>query len=120
MTLDQIKRVLELTAKHGQHTMLGGGEFTLHPEFEKILAMIVSICPPKDGQPLIGIITNGSMTDRALMLNDMGAKKLINASLSYDQFHDPIDPKVFNAFNDRQNKSKLSDPNQFVSDSGWC
>lgn len=105
MSLAQIRRALELNAKHGEHMMLGGGEITLHPDFEKILAMVVSICPPKNDNPTIGIITNGSMPDKALFINDMGEKGLINASLSYDQFHDPIDPKVFKAFKERQDRS---------------
>lgn len=105
MSLNQIRRALELNAKHGEHMMLGGGEITLHPEFEKIMAMVVSICPPKNGDPTVGIITNGSITDKALFINDMGAKGLINASLSYDQFHDPIDPNVTAIFKARQERS---------------
>lgn len=50
------------------------------------------------GMPAVGLVTNGSQTEAALELAALAKVGVIWASVSRDEFHDPIDPRVFRAF----------------------
>lgn len=89
---------------------LGGGEITLHPQFEEILSMCTTLYKPTEksfwGDTLkVAMITNGSMKERAMMINKLADKDEIRGLISYDQFHDPIDREVFSAFVDIERKN---------------
>ena len=93
MSLETFRAALKL----GNKITLGGGEPTLHPDFDTIL--IESLAATiKSGR--LDVVTNGSITKRALLLAHLDKCKLLWAQLSLDKFHDPIDSVVVAAFKD--------------------
>ena len=71
---------------------LGGGEPTIHPLFEKFLFYAIGKCES------VWLATNGSITNTALVLASLAQKGVLGVALSLDQWHDPIDPSVIEAF----------------------
>lgn len=67
---------------------IGGGEPTLHPKFEIFLWAAIGLLKSSQGFRLVGVVTNGSVTKRALELAKLATSGVIEASLSYDDFHD--------------------------------
>lgn len=93
MTMETFKAALASAKEYGHnHICLGGGEPTLHPDFEKMLFLAIGTVED------VFIITNGSQTDRALVLAKLAGKGVIGAELSQDQWHDEIDSEVVEAF----------------------
>jgi MoaA/NifB/PqqE/SkfB family radical SAM enzyme len=93
MTMETFKSALDQANDYGYECItLGGGETTLHPEFEKML--FLAIVTVDD----VFIITNGSQTDMALALAKLAKRGVIGAELSQDEWHDDIDPYVVEAF----------------------
>jgi MoaA/NifB/PqqE/SkfB family radical SAM enzyme len=80
----------------GDGLTLGGGEPTLHPEFERFLFYALAQTDPSEGGLLV--VTNGSQTERALTLALLAKRGVLAAALSRDPWHDPIDEKVVEAF----------------------
>ena len=78
--------------EEGGYVTLGGGEPTLHPQFEKFLFYAIGKAES------VWLATNGGVTETALVLARMAQKGIIAADLSLDPWHDPIDPKVVEAF----------------------
>jgi hypothetical protein len=76
----------------GGYVTLGGGEPTLHPQFEKFLFYAIGKCES------VWLATNGGITETALVLANMARKGIVAVDLSLDPWHDPIDPKVVEAF----------------------
>ena len=74
--------------------MLGGGEPTLHPNFWEFLGLAIG------NAEYVWLATNGSMTDTAIALAKLAKKGVIGCALSQDPWHDPINPKVINAFSE--------------------
>lgn len=107
MSVDQIRRIIVMASDMSAFLTLGGGEITLHPQFEEILSMCTTLYKPTEksfwGDKMkIAMITNGSMKDRALMLNKLAVNGEIRALLSWDQFHDPVDEEVVKAYVQRE------------------
>lgn len=71
---------------------LGGGEPTLHPRFWEMLGLSIASCES------VWLATNGSITKTALALAKMAQSGVIGCALSQDQWHDPIDNRVVQAF----------------------
>lgn len=94
MSLETFRKALEIAEDTDSYIVLGGGEPTVHPHFEIILleAMTARIYSP------LLVITNGKNKRRALMLAHLAKKDAIHAELSTDHYHEPIDPKVYQAF----------------------
>lgn len=88
MSLDVFRQVVDLPGK----MTIGGGEPTLHPLFWEFLELALS----RGSTP--GLATNGSMTDTAIRLAELARQGIICCALSRDKFHDPIDPRVIEAF----------------------
>ena len=78
--------------EEGGYVSLGGGEPTLHPQFEKFLFYAIGKCES------VWLATNGGITDTALVLAKMAQNGIIAVDLSLDPWHDAIDPKVVEAF----------------------
>lgn len=79
--------------KHeSDYVMLGGGEPLLHPDFERFIFHALA---RTEG---VFIVTNGSQTDRAIVLANLARRGVLGAALSLDPWHDPIDPRVVDAF----------------------
>ena len=92
MSLETFRAAL----KPGIDITLGGGEPTLHKHFNTML--LESLAVTRLNVNILDIITNGSITRRALLLASLSKSKLIVAQLSQDRYHDPIDPIVVEAF----------------------
>lgn len=93
MDMETVKNALDVF--EGHHTTIGGGEPTIHPRFWEIFGEVMSyeywdIAPH--------IVTNGSMTSIAKALANMAKSGVIGATLSQDNYHDPIDYEVVEAF----------------------
>ena len=76
---------------------LGGGEPTLHRYFDTILLESLAVSK-MNGEGSLFIITNGSITRRALTLAHLAKTTVLSAQLSQDEYHDEIDPRVVEAF----------------------
>lgn len=94
MSLETYRQTLEFCEDQGSTPFLGGGEPTIHPKFEQFLCEALTVdC---DGQ--VGIITNGKLTRRALMIASMVKGGVIYGQLSRDVYHDEIEEEVVIAF----------------------
>jgi MoaA/NifB/PqqE/SkfB family radical SAM enzyme len=94
-------KCLEIATNYSMDLTLGGGEPTLHPHILDwvMQAAIATVDVSMDlGCPAVLVITNGSKTKIALTLAKLAKLDTIQAELSQDQWHDPIDPKVVEAF----------------------
>lgn len=107
MSMDTFKAALRLAQEYDSYVTLGGGEPTLHPEFEHMLMLAIgnSMYPEYN----VLVVTNGSQTERALLLARLNKKGVISAELSLDEYHDPIDFEVVKAFGKsvRNNSNRL-------------
>jgi hypothetical protein len=78
--------------KYGdEYNTVGGGEPTLHPFFWQMLMEAIAVSD-------VWMATNGSLTEIALALAGLAKKGVLGVALSLDEFHDPISPKVVEAF----------------------
>lgn len=96
MTRQTFLAACKLTRNLGSSVFIGGGEPTLHPLLFDFIGL--SMAYSELGDVPVGIITNGKLTEPALMLAQIARHGLISAELSLDEFHSPIDPKVVEAF----------------------
>lgn len=99
MSLDTFKAALKIASEYGECVTIGGGEPTLHPDFEKFLLLAIAN-QNEDESDKVFVVTNGSIKDRAMMLGKLSAANVIEAKLSWDQFHDldMVDEEVYNWF----------------------
>ena len=77
---------------------LGGGEPTLHKHFDTMVLESLAAIHGFHGDGSVCVITNGSITNRALVLAQLGKAKVLDSQLSRDEYHDAIDPRVVDAF----------------------
>ena len=91
MSLETFKACL---SHEPESISLGGGEPTLNPNFEKMLflSLGLSFCE------FVWLASNGSMTETSIVLANMARSGILGVVLSQDDFHDPIDPEVIEAF----------------------
>ena len=101
MTQEVFDKALEIAKEFSMFVTLGGGEPTLHPKcldwsmqaaFQLVDVSLDNDCP------VVLIITNGKKAKPAIQLAKMTKLGIIQAELSQDEFHDPIDPKTVDAF----------------------
>lgn len=97
MSLETFRKALQVCEDMGSTPFLGGGEPTLHPQFETMLLEAIT-CAAKIGEGVAGVITNGGVTKRALMIAALAKGGVIYGAVSRDQFHDDISPDVVEAF----------------------
>jgi len=71
----------------GEFVTLGGGEPTLHRNFEKYLLQAIAHTEPGG----VMVITNGTHKERSRMLFDLARSGVMAADLSRDDYHDEID-----------------------------
>src|ERR1035441_1671442 len=101
MSAETFRRVLDLAALEEAPITIGGGEPTLHPGFMDFLWGTIPRQAPltyEMGMPAVGLVTNASQTGIATELAALARVGVISASVSKDEFHDPIDPRVYQAF----------------------
>jgi hypothetical protein len=101
MSLRVFRQALELAKRHNQNITLGGGEPTVHPLFEQFVFEATAFRQQRG----VFIITNGKDKKRALFLAGLTERKTLEALLSQDTLHEPIDPEVVNVFK-RMNKTR--------------
>jgi sulfatase maturation enzyme AslB (radical SAM superfamily) len=87
MSVDTFKAALEIAVSYGETIAIGGGEPTLHPHFEKLLLLAIAAAAKGGEDYKVFIVNNGSIKERAMMLGQLAAAGVIEAKLSYDQFH---------------------------------
>jgi len=97
MTMEIFNKACKISEDLGKYITIGGGEPTLHPLFWNMLGTATMY-----SEEVPYIITNGSITNRALKLNRLAIDGVIGAELSQDNYHDVIDQKVINAFTKRK------------------
>ena len=101
MTQETFNQAIELAIEYNQEIAIGGGEPTLHPLFKDFMSHAIwemaGISNEHDS-PAVNIITNGSNTEIAIKLASLARMGTIIASLSKDQYHDPVAPSVYKAF----------------------
>lgn len=96
MILETYKATLALARQYDCYLTLGGGEPTLHPEFEHFLMLAIAYGDSEEYTPCV--ITNGKLTERALLLARLTKRGIVAGELSQDEWHDPIDYEVVKAF----------------------
>lgn len=89
MTFDTFRAAID---QDHELVTLGGGEPTIHPQFEKFLLYAISKCAN------VWMATNGSQTEIALALAGLAEHGVLGVALSQDPWHDPIAPEVVKAF----------------------
>jgi len=100
------KQAIKLANDIDDTVSIGGGEPTLHPDFWEIIGTLIGTI----SSDYIWLATNGSMTDTAIALAGLARKGILGCALSLDVFHDPIDPKVVEAFTKDRKKSYAYEP----------
>lgn len=98
MSMETFRAALMLS----DHVILGGGEPTIHPQFEKML--LEAMAAACDGEEFkVFVVTNGSIKHRAVMLACLAKNGVINAEVSTDYYHDRemVSEEVFEAFGER-------------------
>jgi len=101
MSAETFRCALDLAEQEEAPLTLGGGEPTLHPMFMEFLWWAIRRQAPLTyelGIPAVSLVTNGSRTGIALELAALARVGVVCASLSRDEFHDPIDARVYRAF----------------------
>jgi len=95
MSLATYRAALKLCEEWGDTPFIGGGEPTLHPKFTEFLCEAMGAC---ETDMVPGLVTNGSIKQRAMLIHKLTAAGVVDGTLSLDEFHDPIDPEVVKAF----------------------
>jgi MoaA/NifB/PqqE/SkfB family radical SAM enzyme len=101
MSREDFHAAIQLAKDHDGNITIGGGEPTLHPLFSEFLMYAVweLACVRESLEmPSVHIVTNGSNTELALNIARLAKQDVISAAVSKDQYHDPIDPIVYTAF----------------------
>jgi MoaA/NifB/PqqE/SkfB family radical SAM enzyme len=101
MTKEVFEKSIALAQKFDLHVTLGGGEPTLHPLFKDFLLYAQWELTGNEYDyvgPRVHLVTNGSNTKIALKIAELARMGAISAAVSHDEYHDPIDPVVYQAF----------------------
>lgn len=100
MPIDMFRHIMKRSYEYGSIVNVGGGELTLYDNFEQMIGILA--CYKNDDYPTF-IVTNGSIKDRALLLNRLAISGIISCDLSQDPFHDSdmVDDEVIEAFEKR-------------------
>lgn len=93
MSVKTWNKAIALAENYDSSISIGGGEPTLHKKFWNFLMESIGSCEN------VWLATNGSIKKTALTLAKMAQKGIIGCALSQDDYHDPIDQEVINAFN---------------------
>ena len=113
MSQEVFDAAIKLAADHDKMVTLGGGEPTLHPLFESFLWQSIKALwrVTFDADcPAVGLVTNGSATKTAIDLAHLAQTGYIWAAVSQDDWHDEIDPRVFEAFRKNVKRNEWGSP----------
>ena len=112
MSIETFKAAARIAQDYGDNIFIGGGEPTLHPDFWTIMGLTLAY----NESDVPGIITNGSMTETAILLANMARRGVIFAGLSQDIYHDRINPEVIQAFTPPRTRRDGSNDNRKIRD----
>jgi len=107
MTREDFQAAITLAKDYNAMITIGGGEPTLHPFFREFVMYAVwelEGISHDNGMPAVGMVTNGSNTDIALVIAKLAQRGVISAAVSKDRYHDPIDERVYKAFTKEKNQ----------------
>lgn len=110
MSRETFVAACELAYDMGDTITIGGGEPTIHALFWDFIG--ISLKYADDIPPYV--ITNGSMTQDAIRLAKLGESNLLQTRVSFDQYHDDIDPSVLRAFGNPKYR-KYTDDSRFTA-----
>jgi MoaA/NifB/PqqE/SkfB family radical SAM enzyme len=99
--METFRAAVGLAENYQQHLTIGGGEPTMHPllrEFVGYATWEMAGLTAESGIPAVHMVTNGSNTEMALTIASLAKSGVITAAVSRDQYHDPIDDRVYRAF----------------------
>ena len=94
-------KAVDIAVRYGCDITIGGGEPTLHPkciDWVMQAAMATVDQSLENDFPNVLIVTNGSLTEKAIKLAKLAHLGMIQADLSQDIWHDEIDEKVVKEF----------------------
>jgi len=92
MDFNTFKATVKLAVKMNERVALAGGEPTMHPLFWDFLGYAIGMSDD------VFVQTNGKKTTAAIALAKMAKRGVIKAGISRDEWHEPIDPRVYVAF----------------------
>lgn len=97
MSLETYRQALRQVGDREDMFTLGGGEPTIHRQFDRFLGLAIN---ENRNEDRLLVVTNGSMKDRALTLARLCDAGVLCAELSTDPYHDwdMVDPEVRDAF----------------------
>jgi MoaA/NifB/PqqE/SkfB family radical SAM enzyme len=104
MSRETFLKACKIAEDYGETLFIGGGEPTLHPLLFDFIGIALSFAYD---DPVVGIVTNGKLTEPARRLAQMARQGIISADLSQDIYHEPIDPDIVALF--QKNKLSLDD-----------
>jgi hypothetical protein len=96
MSRDTFIQACKTAEGWGDSLAIGGGEPLLHPLFWDFLGIALAHVSDDDMMPFVA--TNGSVTQDAVRLANLGKAGVVCAVLSLDEWHDPIEARVVKAF----------------------
>lgn len=112
MPIDMFRNIMKLSSDNGEIVTIGGGEITMYENFEQMIGIIACY---KNDECAPFIVTNGKNTERALLLNRLAISGIIGCELSQDEFHDPIEYKVVQAFRNRDAIRNVTKGGELIS-----
>jgi len=92
MDFELFKKHIDYAAECEDFLTLGGGEPTMHPQWDIFLGYAIV------SGVNFGVITNGKLTKEALRLASFMRQGLVSGGLSQDLYHERISQKVVDAF----------------------
>jgi hypothetical protein len=111
MPIDMFRHIMKQASEYEDTVTIGGAEICMYDNFEQMIG-IIACYSNKDNPPFI--VTNGSIKDRALLLNRLAISGIIGCELSQDEFHDSIDYEVIDKFNDRSAIRNVTKRNSLI------
>ena len=101
MDMETFKAALNFAESYGfENIAIGGGEPTVHPQFWEMLGLAVLWGVD------VWLATNGKRKKDALRLAKAAEKRIVAVDLSLDEWHEPIDYEVSDAFRVMHEKTK--------------
>lgn len=105
MSREVWEKAMQLGQDRGDNITIGGGEPCLHKNFKEILFDCIAKFE------YVWMATNGSQTEISLALANLAKKGVLGVALSQDRYHDPIDPRVVQAFTKEGSKFRGEEDN---------
>ena len=108
MDITTFRKALKIAADNDDYITLGGGEPTLHPRFEQFLIEAIGAFDDEDAK--VNVITNGKLVRKAMLIAKLTKANVISGELSQDPWHEEIDDKVVETFEEIGAKNFNSRP----------